>query len=165
MPCIVSFCLVVGFHKWIMKCVPSKEQLSYNSMRIYFLARQSAKPSVSGKHFTNLLSLLGIKCNKIDSFTFNTKVIHLKGYIKIKWQQEYGSLLSHLGLLPCWIFFPPISLLCNFNWFFWSWCLINKSSRWILFLTLLQFEQQYAATSLICGKTITWQSEIMGRVY
>ena len=67
-----------------MKVVPSKEQLAYTNMFIYFVATQPANLSLSGKHFTNLLSLLGIKCNKIDSFTFNTKVIHLKGYIKIK---------------------------------------------------------------------------------
>lgn len=63
------------------------EQLGYTNMFICFVASLPANPSLSGKHFTNLLSLLGIKCNKIDSLTFNTEVIHWKGYIKIKWQQ------------------------------------------------------------------------------
>lgn len=70
-----------------MKAIPSKEQLVYTNKFTHFFASQQAKLCLSGKHFTNLLSLLGVKCNKIDSFTFNTKVIHLKGYIKIKWQR------------------------------------------------------------------------------
>lgn len=65
------------------KLCPFTGQLGYTNMFTDFCNRQLAKTCQT--HIpAYLLTPLDIKCSKIDSFTFNTKVIHLKEYIKIK---------------------------------------------------------------------------------